>query len=780
MLFKAFYFIIFIVSGKDFLNHPLLKEGAVQRRDYQEVIAARALEKGNTLVVAPTALGKTIVAVLLSAEILSKSPESKVLVLAPTKPLAVQHKKSFSEKLSLGEEEIALLTGTIKPSERIELFEKARIIAATPQTIENDVIQGRLDLSDVGLIVFDEAHRAVKDYAYVFIAGRYMKQAKKPFVLALTASPGSSEEKISEVCANLFIGNVEVKSLQDSDVRPYVNEVSLEYLFVDLPKEFTAIKSALDGFIQEQLSFLKKIGYARSVQLNKYRKVDLLKMQSSVRQDMIKHGKERPYLFQAVSKIAALLKVSHATLLLETQGISALQEYFDKMREASSKAGSPKALKLLLEDPKIVRAMQLIRELKGKKVDHPKLEKLASVLEKQFKEKPDSRVIVFNHYRDSIKGLAKGLGNDLVRPVRFVGQATKGSDEGMSQKSQIDVLDRFRAGEYNALLASSVAEEGLDIPEVDLVVFFEPVPSEIRSIQRRGRTGRLSKGNVVVLIAKGTRDEAFFWSSKSKEKKMYSTLRSFSNSPGINAVEARAIEREKPLGDQTVLSSFSGEKAGEREVVVYADTREQASSVVKELSDKCRVIVKQLDVGDYILSEDVIVERKTVSDFLNSLIDGRLFAQVRNLSDSKSPLIILEGDPEELYSSRNIHENAIKGALTSIALRYRVPLLYSRDMRETAEYLHVIAKREQLGLEKDVRLRVGRKGLTLSESQQFIVESLPHVGSLMAKRLLNHFGSVKAVMNASKQELMKVEKLGSKKASAIRKVIDRKYKKEPK
>ncbi len=103
--------------------------------------------------------------------------------------------------------------------------------------------------------------------------------------------------------------------------------------------------------------------------------------------------------------------------------------------------------------------------------------------------------------------------------MRFVGQSSR-TDKGLKQQEQKEILDQFRTGEHNILVASSVAEEGLDIPAVDLVVFYEPIPSEIRSIQRRGRTGRSEVGRVVILIAKDSRDEAYLWAERSREKKM--------------------------------------------------------------------------------------------------------------------------------------------------------------------------------------------------------------------------------------------------------------------
>ena len=192
----------------DYFSHKLIRPSTIEKRAFQENLMQRVLETGNSLIVAPTALGKTVIAALVAAHVLEKSPADKILVLAPTKPLAVQHQKSLRKFINISGEKIALFTGALNPKEREKEWDNARIISATPQTIENDLRSNKIDLKNVALCVFDEAHRAVKDYSYVYVANKYRKHAKNPLVLALTASPGSTEEKIKEVCRNLSIKNI--------------------------------------------------------------------------------------------------------------------------------------------------------------------------------------------------------------------------------------------------------------------------------------------------------------------------------------------------------------------------------------------------------------------------------------------------------------------------------------------------------------------------------------------------------------------------------------------
>ena len=746
----------------NYISHPLIKPNTVESKLYQEVLAARVLEKGNSLVVAPTALGKTIVAIMVTAEIIKQ--KKKVLFVAPTKPLAVQHEASMRKFLNIDKEKIVLMTGAVSPKKRKEIFESASIITATPQSIQNDLVGGKIDISDFGLVVFDEAHRAMGNYSYVFIAEHYMRKAKNPLILALTASPGGEEEKIQSVCRNLFIKNVEIKQHDDEDVKEYVNPIEVEWVKLDLPEKFLVVKKLLDEFQKKQVDSLKKIGFGTGKKY--FSRIDMLQLQARIRKEITSNARN-PALYIAASRTAALLKVAHALTLLETQGTESLNEYMQKMAGDSSKSNATKAVKMIMGDVNILKSKNLVQELVDENIVHPKLEALKHILVDQFDKKPNSKVIVFNHYRGNIRTLKNYLEKiDSIKPKRFVGQATKGDDKGLSQKEQGEAIQGLKDGKYNTLLASSVAEEGIDIPQVDLVIFYEPVPSEIRMIQRRGRTGRKEAGKAIVLLAKGTRDEAFYYAARAKEKKMKTTLRQLQNPKAIP---------EKKLESQTTLAKYSENFA--EQIIIYVDSREQASSVTVKLSKMDAVIkVKQLEVGDFVLSDQVVVERKTVEDFLLSLIDGRLFNQLTMMSSNyDSPLIILEGDQDELYTTRNIHENAIKAALASIALNYRIPILYTHNVEETAKLVYLIAKREQLGSEKEIKLRVGRKGLTVQEQQQYIMEGFPLVGPGLAKALLKKFGSIRPIVNATVKELQEVEKMGPKKAKKILEILNAYY-----
>jgi Fanconi anemia group M protein len=602
---------------------------------------------------------------------------------------------------------------------------------------------------------------------------------------------------------------------------------------------------------------------------------------------MFKSGGRPPKsLYQAAIAQAAAMKINHAIELAETQGTATLQNYLMRLEAEAGSHGSSKAAISISKDPKFKKVLAMSQKLN---FEHPKLAKSVDVVKKQFAEKSDSRIIVFTHYRETSDLVMEALNRHKnINAVRFIGQASKNGDKGLRQKEQVKLIQKFKEGVYNVLVATSVAEEGLDIPSTDLVVFYEPIPSEIRTIQRRGRTGRRRAGKVVILIAKNTRDEAYYWTARSKEKQMRRELQilrdelrkklkivgepkgadksidDFSSAdknadafefneivttpeeepdeydsklirttveaeqstaenirgspvetePGEAGYELEIIEGEKPahpgstgnskhepgtteepkpdeptplevprittdeellreLG-QSSLADFSLEN---NEIVrIITDTREFNSNVAKQLSlNNVQVESLQLGAGDYILSESVAVERKKTNDLMKSLMDGRLFTQLKKLKALYlNPILIIEGPNP--FTSGNIAPNAISGVLASIITDYRIPIITTRDELETVKILITIAKREQLDNNRTrTSLRSDKGIMTVREQQQFIVEGLPNVSSIIAQRLLTKFGTVGKIFQASVEELCEVKGIGKKTAEEIRSVIEDSY-----
>ncbi|MCJ7516770.1 MAG: DEAD/DEAH box helicase, partial [Methanomassiliicoccales archaeon] len=564
-----------------FIEHELIKPSSIEQRDYQTNIAAAAM-KESTLVVLPTGMGKTIVALLVIADTLLKK-KGKVLFMAPTKPLVQQHAGFLKQHLLKFEP--TMFTGENPPKQRKAIWTESRLVVSTPQVVENDLEEGRIELNQVDLIVFDEAHRAAGDYAYVSIGKRFSGLA-----LGMTASPGSEVSKIAEVCENLGITNVEIRSELDEDVVKYTQDVRTDYVAVNVQEGMSRVVYLLKQIFDEQLTKLRGWGFLDPKKPATTR--DLLEAGNIIRA-RLNSGRKSFQIFRAASTQGLARKINHAVELAETQGKGALENYFDKLAKEGGEKGGSKASRDLVKDARFQQARTL---LCGMELDHPKLEKLVPILRQQFLAKPDSKIIVFTHYRDTCDIVTQMFEKiEGFRPVRFVGQATKGEDIGLNQKEQKEIIEKFQDGRYNILVSTSIAEEGLDIPATDLVVFYEPVPSEIRTIQRRGRTGRRRAGRVIVLVTRDTKDEAYLWSSKKKEQQMRRELdslkRKLRTRKGL-PVEPSTVQRPltrveltdmMTVGPETPREELSrkvSEKRGQKSLGLFRKDLEQEGPVL--------------------------------------------------------------------------------------------------------------------------------------------------------------------------------------------------------
>jgi Fanconi anemia group M protein len=753
------------MNDVEFIKHPLIKPGTVEQRLYQLALAGEAIKK-SSLIVLPTGLGKTVVALLV---MVSRLLKGKVLLLSPTKPLVEQHAAFFKDTLNIPPENVVLFTGNTNPGKRESMYEKAQLVISTPQVIENDLLGKKISLEKVSCIIFDEAHRATGNYSYVYIAQKYIQQNPDPLVLGITASPGSNTEKIQEVCANLHLKSVEIRTDSDPDVKPYIFDKDIEWKYVSVPVEMKGLKGLMDKVLNDRLEKLQELGFLSNFR-KRLSKREMLDLQARLQAQLRSFPDQK--IYRGISLLAEIFKVSHAIEISETQGSSALSKYFERLENEALSRGGSKAAKRLMED---LSMRQAVHHLGGCDGNNPKLNAVKELVEKQISDAPQSRVIVFTNYRDTAELVANSLKEvPGIKPIRFVGQASKYKDTGLTQKQQVDIIKKFKDGEYNTLVATSVAEEGLDIPATDLVVFFEPVPSEIRSIQRKGRTGRKHAGRVVVLLAKGSKDEAYHWSSNYKERQMVKTMKNLD-------IDLDALDKTDESDGQTKLMDFSTARVSNFEVPkvkVYVDKREIRSHVAHSLEKlDVEVILRTLEVGDYVVSDRVGIERKTVDDFLSTFLDGRdLFGQISDLARAyRRPLLIIEG--EGIYSKRHIHPNAIRGALSTVAIDFGIPVLFSKDEEDTAALISVIAKREQADdPKKEINLHGTKTASTLPEQQEYVVSAISEIGPVVAKNLLRHFGNVERIMRASREELMAVELVGPKTADRIREVVSGEYK----
>ncbi len=482
-------------------------------RKYQEEIAKTCIKK-NTLVVLPTGLGKTLIALMVSIERIKEYPLEKILILAPTKPLAEQHLESFKKNLPELFAEIELFTGTVKPEKRQKIWGTANIIFSTPQCIANDLKKRLYSLEEVSLLIEDEAHRCVKNYDYNFIAKEYFKKAKHPRLIGLTASPGSDSQKIREICQNLSIEEVELRTRESSDVKEYLQELEFEKKELDLPSGFVEIRSILKEIYTNYTDDLRKRNFLYGPD-NKITLLMLIKRISS----QISRGVQSPQSYIAMAACAQAVKISHAIELLETQTLETFHKYMKNLYNQAEKKQSRGVVQLVSKKEFNV-AFALSNKLLIMGQEHPKAEEIIRIVRDEKKKNPETKIIIFTQFRDTATIVSRNL-NKLsgIDSKVFVGQAKK-EGIGLSQKDQKKMIEEFRERKINVLCATCIAEEGLDIPEVSAVIFYEPVSSAIRSIQRRGRTARLAKGKLIMLITKGTKDEYSYYASRSREKKM--------------------------------------------------------------------------------------------------------------------------------------------------------------------------------------------------------------------------------------------------------------------
>jgi Fanconi anemia group M protein len=487
----------------DYVSHPLIQPMSIQSREYQTAVVKTASKK-NCLVVVSTGLGKTLISVLVTAERLQQFPETKAMVLSPTRPLCAQIQKVFQDTFNIDSDKMVLITGRIRPEDREYLYKQSKIIVSTPQCIANDLKNNIINLTDFSIITFDEAQHSIGNYSYTHIAKKYIEQCSNPLILGLTASPGGTEEKIKEICKNLFIEAVEIRTETDEDVKSYVKEIKTEVVKVELPENLKSAQEFLKIALKRRLEKLKKFNiYIKT-------KRELLEAQKKASRQLATERK--PILFYLISLIVESIKIWHALEMLETQSIKAVKTYLDKVKLKKTKSD-----KVILNDPDFLKALKIIESAE----EHPKIEKLKEVIKNEIETNKNISIIVFSHFRDNIFNL-QNLLEQVCRPVILIGQ---GGEKGLTQKEQIDVIKDFNAGYFNCLITSPIGEEGLHIPSADTAIFYDSVPSEIRTIQRRGRVGRTKVGKIIFLLTKNTRDEGYYWSSYRKERKMKEILR---------------------------------------------------------------------------------------------------------------------------------------------------------------------------------------------------------------------------------------------------------------
>ena len=723
-------------SKAKFVEHSLIKPRLLEERAYQLEVAKSGSAQ-NTLVMLPTGLGKTAIALLIVADFLSKSKDSKALVLAPTRVLANQHYTFFVKYLDIPEEEIGILTGEDSTEVRESVWSR-KVVCATPQVTVVELEKRKFKIDDFSLIIFDEVHRAVGNYAYSMIASAYNEFRPTGRIVGMTASLPSDKAKIEEIISKLKITKIENRDEKSVDVKPFVYKTDVDWIEVELPPNLKSKQNLLRSSLNSRLKMMEDASLIRRNNYGSITLKDLLKLRTKV--DQIQSSQLRNALFSSI-------RLHHALNLMETQSLTAFTKFMSRLNERKRGFGMSE----LLNDERVRDVYEQSKALLAAGSEHPKIGK---VIDLAKTVKSGERGIVFASYRDTVEQIYSELIKNGFKAGFLIG---KSGESGQTQKNQLRSLQQLRDGIYDILVATQVGEEGLDVADCNVVIFYDSVPSAVRFVQRKGRTGRRREGRLHVLITKDTRDEAYYWLSRRR----LGETRKFARA----LVESKT-EKKGPL--DSFVSSMSEDMP-----LVYADTREVADLVEKIRQRGSRVEVKQLDFGDFVLSSEIVIERKTLDDFVKSIYDGRLFKQLANMNEKYSrPILVIQGDRKRLSG---IGETAFYGALASILADFKVPVYFASNEKEVAEIIFHIARREQMEKKKEMRIREGRKPTSLAENQRYIVSGIPGVSGVLADRLLSSKETIQKLFSVSELELLKISGIGEIMAKRIRELSTAKY-----
>lgn len=777
----------------EYVDHNLIVDGAIERREYQDYLSNIGLQD-SSLIVLPTGTGKTIVTLRITAERVLQNFGGTSLLLAPTKPLVEQHYETYSNLLDIMDDNIIKFTGDVRPKEREKIWDdEPSVVIATPQVIENDLISDRISLENVIHLTFDECHRATGDYSYVYIADKYTQQADNPLITGLSASPGDTKEDILNICNNINVNSIEIITEENPMIEDYIYNTEIETRFVDISDEVLSVRDMLQEVYKSRLEDLYENDFvdSRSKTLSQKK----LHQARGKIQKAMKQGDDEAY--SAMSIWAEAMKLNRAIELIETQGVESFLDYYQRLEEELREDDSSKAVERLVSDPKIQRAVQKARDFEG---TYEKFDVLRSELVNTVKIE-GGKALVFTKSRDTVEALRREL-SDNFSVGRLVGQQDAGDSAGMTQAEQKQAVNQFSDGEYEVLISTQIGEEGLDISEVDLVVFYEPATKGIEQVQRQGRTGRTQSGRVVMLIGNDTRDVGMYYKSKSNVEQMKSDVAELQ---GISDLQEEIEQELQSNTEQATLEEAFQESEAEEvteeiddsdseqeaesvdvetesdsdTVKIIADSRETNSSVVRTLDTDEDVAVEvesNMEVGDYVVGNDCVVERKDVEDFHDTITGDRsLFEQIKNMADAyRNPVLLIEGDHAELYT-QNIHPNAVRGVLATVVSDFNTTIIESMDEDDTASILKHLAKREQDESQSTVNPHGNKETGSVKSQQEYVVSSIEGIGPKTAESLLEEFGDVISVFEADQDSLKKVEGIGDEVADKIYSILRTEY-----
>lgn len=502
-------------------------------RDYQFNIAQKGLFH-NLLVALPTGLGKTFIAATIMLNWFRWTKDSQIIFVAPTKPLVSQQVSACLDIAGIPRSQSTMLTGGAAPGIRAEEWQAKRVFFMTPQTLINDLKTGIADPKRIVLLVVDEAHRATGGYAYVEVV-KFLRRYNKSFrVLALTATPGSTVESVQAVIDGLDISRVEIRTEISLDIRDYVHSRNIDIETFENSDEMVFCMDLLSTTLQPLVDELRT--------MNAYWGRDPMTLTAygltKARQQWMASDAGRNANFGLKGKVNAIFTVlaslAHAIDLLKYHGIVPFYRHIQHFKSNTDGQKGGKWQRQVVQDESFKKLISHLEPWSKNPefIGHPKLEYLKSVILNHFmdagegrdsgddKTQMATRVMIFVHFRDSAEEVVRVLKRyePMIRPHVFVGQSSAKGSEGMDQKTQLKIIESFKKGTYNTIVATSIGEEGLDIGEVDRIVCYDSSASPIRMLQRMGRTGRKRAGNITLLLMQGKEEESYLKAKDNYEK----------------------------------------------------------------------------------------------------------------------------------------------------------------------------------------------------------------------------------------------------------------------
>lgn len=506
-------------------------------RQYQASIVKTALFK-NTLVSLPTGLGKTFIAAVIMYNFYRWYPHGKVVFMAPTRPLVAQQTKACHHIMNIPQDDTTEMTGAQSAEQRAVLWKEKRVFYLTPQVMVNDLKVKACPASLIKCVVIDEAHRATKDYAYCQVL-KILSETDAVFrILGLSATPGNDVNAVQQVIQNLHISALEMRSEESMDVVPYVHSRDIDTVVVELSDNIQRVKEDL---LQVYEKYAKKLKDFKALSFNiaAMSRFQVLKACEKFRAHPPR-GLSPAMIGNLYSDFSVCMSLAHALELLQIYGLRAFYTYLsdengEKNKGAATRLKNDEHLKEMLSRLQSC-LYTLPNDNKRYTWGHPKLQKLVAALSEHFqkaeKNKEPTKAIIFCQYRVVVAEIVDLLVKlkPLIKAAEFIGQSG-GKEKGMPQAKQLQIMKDFRNGLINCLVATCVAEEGLDVGEVDLIILMEAHKSPVRFVQRIGRTGRKRKGHCIVLLTKGKEEQKFHNAMATRK----SYVQNIVNAPAVKA-----------------------------------------------------------------------------------------------------------------------------------------------------------------------------------------------------------------------------------------------------